>query len=63
MDFTPEEKVDIVFEGMNNDITITELCEKYDISRKTYYDWKNEIKSSAINKWENTKVGRSQSQG
>lgn len=58
MTFTPDKKVDIVFEGMKNDITITELCDKYNISRKTYYDWKKEVKSSAVNKWENTKVGR-----
>ena len=58
MTFTPDEKVEIVFEGMKNDINITELCDKYNISRKTYYDWKKEVKSSAINKWENTKVGR-----
>lgn len=58
MSFSPEEKLEIVFQGMKDDITIKELCEKHDISRKTYYDWLKDIKDSAKESWDNQKVGR-----
>lgn len=58
MGFTSEEKLEIVFQGMKDNITITELCEKHGISRKTYYDWRDNIKESAKANWDNSKVGR-----
>ena len=58
MGFTSEEKLQIVFQGMKDNITIKELCEKHGISRKTYYDWRDDIKESAKANWDNSKVGR-----
>lgn len=58
MGYTPEEKLEIVFQGMKEDMTITKLCKKHGISRKTYYDWRDDIKESAKANWDNSKVGR-----
>lgn len=58
MSFSPKEKLEIVFEGMKSDISITDLCDKYDISRRTYYDWKKEIENGAMDSWNNKKIGR-----
>lgn len=37
---TPEEKVRIVMESMKTDITVAELCRKYNLSPTLFYQWK-----------------------
>lgn len=58
MSFSAQQKLKIVFEGLNKENPITDICEKYNISRQTFYDWKNELADSALNNWENKQVGR-----
>ena len=54
----PEEKLKIVLEGLTKDITITDLCNKYDISRETYYTWKKELENGALKNWSKKTPGR-----
>lgn len=58
MAFSAEEKLKIVLEGMTKENSITELCKKYNISRQTYYDWKEQMIESALSNWNNKQVGR-----
>lgn len=54
----PEEKLAIVLEGLQEDRTVKEVCDKYDISRHTYYRWKGEMQQSACRFWEEQSPGR-----
>ena len=54
----PEVKLKIVLEGLTEDITITELCKKYDISRETFYTWRDELKDGALKHWSDKTPGR-----
>ena len=54
----PDEKLKIVLEGLTEDITITDLCKKYDISRETFYTWKKELKDGALKHWSEKTPGR-----
>lgn len=56
-DYTAKEKIQIVFEGQGKS-TITEVCKKYNISRQTYYDWKEDIENSAAEFFDNVQPGR-----
>ena len=58
MSFEPHEKLRIVIKGMKSDFSVTEICENYNISRKTYYNWLDDLKDSALNNWEQKEVGR-----
>ena len=58
MAYKPEEKLQIVLEGLKEDITITDLCKKYGISRDSYYTWKKELKEGATKHWDEKKPGR-----
>lgn len=39
--WTAEEKIRIVMEAMNTDITLAELCRKYNLNPNVFYQWKN----------------------
>lgn len=58
MNFSAQQKLEIVLEGMNNDITIKDLCDKHNISRQTYYDWKDNLKEGALKSLDSQKAGR-----
>jgi transposase len=39
--WTAEEKIRIVMEALNTDITLAELCRKYSLNPNVFYQWKN----------------------
>ena len=41
--FTHSEKVRIVLESLNTNISTAELCRKYNISPPTFYQWKEKF--------------------
>lgn len=41
--WTPEEKVKIVVEGLSGTISISELCNRYQITQTQYYQWKDKL--------------------
>ena len=38
--WTAEEKIRIVMEALNTDITLAELCRKYNLNPNVFYQWK-----------------------
>ena len=55
--FSPEEKYRIVAEGNKNPKNIKETCEKYGISRETFYQWDARIKNAALSALEDKPPG------
>jgi transposase-like protein len=51
---TPEEKMQIVLEAMQND-SIAETCRKYGIYESQFYQWKKKLIGSADKVFRNTK--------
>ena len=41
--WTPEEKIQIVLESMNTNISLAELCRKYNLSPGVFYQWKEKF--------------------
>ena len=41
--WTPEEKLKIVVEGLSGTISISELCNRYQITQTQYYQWKDKL--------------------
>jgi transposase-like protein len=41
--WTAEEKIRIVLESMNTNITIAELCRKYSVNPNVFYHWKEKF--------------------
>ena len=56
--YTPAERLQIVTEGMNENINISDLAAKYNISRDTYYSWKNALMGSIEDLWAENHAGR-----
>jgi len=46
--FTPEEKLNIVLEGMRGDITVAEICRRYGIYHTDYYRWRDKVMDGAL---------------
>lgn len=44
---TPQQKLEIVLEGMREDVTISEVCRKHGIHPTQYYDWKDKLFEAA----------------
>ncbi len=57
-DWKPEEKLEIVFEGLERNRNVTTVCKKHGISRDTYYTWKKQLSQGACTYWEEQSVGR-----
>lgn len=57
-EYTPIERLEIVTEGMNENINISELAVKYNISRDTFYSWKNALMGSIEELWAENHAGR-----
>jgi len=57
-DYTPEERLAIVIEGMSGEQNITDLTEKYGISRDTYYVWKRQLQQFLDKTWGTQNAGR-----
>ena len=41
--WTPEEKLKIVVEGLSGTSSISELCNRYQITQTQYYQWKDKL--------------------
>lgn len=54
----PEERLAIVLEGQKESTIVKDVCEKYGISRDTYYRWKRELKEAAEQYWTDKRPGR-----
>jgi transposase-like protein len=39
--WTPEEKMNIVLAGLKGDVSVAELCRRYNISQTLYYRWRD----------------------
>ncbi len=44
-----EEKFNIIMESINTDITVADLCRKYEITSSVYYEWRNKFFEGAKN--------------
>jgi transposase-like protein len=41
--WTPEDKIRIVLESLNTDISLAELCRKYNLTPNTFYQWREKF--------------------
>jgi transposase len=46
--FTAEKKIEILREYLENDVPISELCEKYQLSPTMIYTWKKQLFEGAL---------------
>ncbi|MFW6025647.1 MAG: transposase [Candidatus Woesearchaeota archaeon] len=58
MSYDAEKKLEIVLAGMKDDTTVNDLCDKYNISRQTYYNWKENLMKSSLSSLESKQAGR-----
>ena len=47
--FTAEQKIQIVLEGIRNEISVAELCRREGLSSVTYYKWSKEFLDAGKN--------------
>ena len=47
--FTAEQKIQIVLEGLRNEISVAELCRREGMSSVTYYKWSKEFLDAGKN--------------
>lgn len=57
-EYTPVERHEIIVEGMTENSNISELAAKYNISRDTFYSWKNALMGSIEDLWSDNHAGR-----
>ena len=41
--WTPQQKLEIVLEGLKESCTLAELCNRYQITQTQYYQWKDRL--------------------
>ncbi len=46
--FTAEQKVRILREHLDNQVSVSELCERYQIQPNSFYSWKKKLFEGAI---------------
>jgi transposase-like protein len=51
--FTPEQKVQIIREVLKNHISVSEVCEKYNLSPNVYYRWEKEFFERGVEAFKN----------
>ena len=51
--FSPEQKVQIIREVLKNHISVSEVCEKYQLSPNVYYRWEKEIFERGVDEFKN----------
>jgi transposase len=51
--YKAEEKLKIVLEGMSGNISIADLCRKYNVKPARFYYWKDQLMNSASEIFEN----------
>lgn len=57
-DYTPEERLAIITEGMLKGEPVTAIAARYGISRETYYTWQQELKEAINTIWQEQPAGR-----
>ncbi len=55
--YSAPEKYDIVSEGRSKNKQVAKVCEKYGISRETFYQWEARIKEAALEALEDKAPG------
>ena len=45
--WSPEQKLQIVLEGMHGDRSVSEVCRKYGVTDTQFYTWKDKLMKSA----------------
>lgn len=48
MEFTPEQKWQIIREGRSRTRNVKNVCAKYNISRETFYEWERQAEAAAL---------------
>ena len=57
--FKPEEKFKIVKEGVTKSLSVSEICEKYDIHPNQFYQWQKKFLEGALDGFRSSSKGRS----
>ena len=56
--YTPEQKVKIVREHLENNISVPDICEKYGIHPNQFYRWKKALFEGAVETFSKTQSKR-----
>jgi hypothetical protein len=56
--FSAEEKIRIVLQGLRGEDSIAELCRREGISQNLYYRWSKEFLEAGKKRWRATRLGR-----
>ena len=56
--WTPAQKLSIVLEGIKGNFTITELCNRHQISQTQYYKWRDRLLSEGQKFWIKVEINR-----
>ena len=59
--FTPAQKVEILREYLDNDVPVSEICEKYEISPPQLSNWKKQLFEGALNTFQTRQKGQAKS--
>lgn len=57
--FTAEKKVEILREYLENDVSVSNLCERYQLSPTMIYNWKKQLFEGALQTFNPSRGGRS----
>lgn len=60
--FTAEQKVRILREHLDNQVPVSELCERYNIQPNSFYTWKKKLFEGAVQTFNTQPLRRNQSQ-
>lgn len=55
--FTAEFKVQILREHLENQVSVSKICEQYNINPNLFYLWKKELFAGALERFSNKKNG------
>ena len=58
--FTAEFKVQVALAAISNQMTVSEIVEKYNVSKKIVYQWKDEFLANASKVFESDRATRQQ---
>lgn len=55
--FTAEFKVQVLREHLENQVSVSKICEQYNINPNLFYHWKKELFAGALERFSNKKNG------
>ena len=55
--YSPDQKFKIVKEQMTTNMSVTDICKKYDLSPTNFYKWQNQFLKSALEGFKTTQAG------